>query len=373
MRVFVTDATYKHTLGAVRSLGRKGVYVVAGSSTKYAQSFYSKFCREKVLYPNPRAAAEFARFMSGYLKDRKIDVLLPIGYLANTALSRHRAELSQHTKLPIASWDSMKTASSKDRTMELAGKLDIKVPRMYESVEEIRDFPIVVKGIEESGRVRYVNSPEEFSGIEVSRCILQEYVPGEGYGFFALFNQGQERAVFMHRRVREYPVTGGPSTAAESIYDPKLKALGLKLLKALNWHGVAMVEFKKDSRDDEFKLMEINPKFWGSLELAMACGVDFPYLTAKMATEGDIDAVSEYEVGKRFRWPFPDDFLHLVTNLSSAGAFMGEFFDKNTSSNIWLSDIKPNLFQLLMTIRSLGLRLKNGNLRYPHGIPKFKS
>lgn len=67
----------------------------------------------------------------------------------------------------------------------------------------------------------------------------------------------------MHKRMREYPITGGSSTAAESMYDPELRDLGLTLLKALDWHGVAMVEFKKDSRDGKYKLMEINPKFWG--------------------------------------------------------------------------------------------------------------
>jgi predicted ATP-grasp superfamily ATP-dependent carboligase len=78
----------------------------------------------------------------------------------------------------------------------------------------------------------------------------------------------------MHRRIREYPITGGASTAAESFYDPALRDLRLTLLRALNWHGVAMVEFKKDQRDGTHKL--INAKFWGSLDLAIAAGVDFP-------------------------------------------------------------------------------------------------
>ena len=86
----------------------------------------------------------------------------------------------------------------------------------------------------------------------------------------------------MHRRIRERLVMGGPSTCAESVYDSKLLDYGLRVLKNLKWHGVAMVEFKKDSIDGEFKLMEINPKFWGSLDLAIASGVDFPYLLYNM-------------------------------------------------------------------------------------------
>lgn len=87
----------------------------------------------------------------------------------------------------------------------------------------------------------------------------------------------------MHKRIRELYTMGGPSTCAISVYDPKLLDYGLKILGALNWHGIAMVEFKKDSKDGTFKLMEINPKFWGSLDLAIASGIDFPYLLYKMA------------------------------------------------------------------------------------------
>jgi predicted ATP-grasp superfamily ATP-dependent carboligase len=200
--------------------------------------------------------------------------------------------------------------------------------------------------------------------------MLQEYVPGEAYGFFALFNQGKVRATFMHRRIREYPVTGGPSTTAESVYDPELKALGLRLLEALNWHGVAMVEFKKDSRDGGFTLLEINPKFWGSLGLAIASGVDFPYLAARMAVEGDVEPVSDYRVGVRFRWPLPDDVLHVLANPRAAAAFLRDSFDRNVRSDLSLSDARPNLFQVLLTFQAIASRLRHGNLRYPDGVPE---
>lgn len=372
MKVLITDADYKHTLGAIRSLGKKDIYIIAGSPSKYAQSFYSRYCKERLIYPIPRKEEEFVQFMLRYVKDNKIDVLLPVGYLTTIALSKYKDEFCQYTKLPIANYGSMDIACNKDKTMEFAKNLGIKMPKMYKNLEEIESFPIVVKGIKESGHIRYVNSSEYLSKINTSDYILQEYIPGEGYGFFALFNKGDVRAIFMHKRIREYPVTGGPSTAAESIYDSQLRNLGLKLLKALNWDGVAMVEFRKDYRDGEFKLMEINPKFWGSLDLAIASGVDFPYLAVKMAVEGDVEPVIEYNIGVKFRWLFPDDLLHLIARPSSARAFVGDFFDKNTKSNIWLNDIRPNLFQLLLTFLAIISRIKNKNLKYPHGTPKVK-
>ena len=113
MKVFITDASYKHTLGAIRSLGKKNIYMIAGSSSKYAESFYSKYCRERVVYPSPRNEEQFVAFMLRYVRDNKIDVLLPIGYLTTTVLSKHKDEFCRYTKLPVADWNSMKIACSK--------------------------------------------------------------------------------------------------------------------------------------------------------------------------------------------------------------------------------------------------------------------
>ena len=91
--------------------------------------------------------------------------------------------------------------------------------------------------------------------------------------------------------------------------------LGTKLLKAFGWYGIAMVEFKIDPRDNRPKLMEINPRFWGSLNLAVASGVDFPYLLCKMAMDGDIDLRLEYKTGIKSRWLFYGDIKYLIAVL----------------------------------------------------------
>ncbi len=105
--------------------------------------------------------------------------------------------------------------------------------------------------------------------------IAQEFIPGWGCGFFATYDRGVCRRVFMHRRVREYPPTGGASSCATTFRDDRLAAHGRRLLDGLGWHGIAMVEFRFDERDNDFKMIEVNAKFWGSLELALAAGADF--------------------------------------------------------------------------------------------------
>ena len=82
--------------------------------------------------------------------------------------------------------------------------------------------------------------------------MIQEYIQGSGYGFFAIYENGNLKEFFMHKRIRENPITGGSSVCAKSIYEPKLFRYGKDLLDKLNWHGVAMVEFKKDSKSGKY-------------------------------------------------------------------------------------------------------------------------
>jgi len=372
VKVLITDADYKHTLAAVRSLGQKGYYIIAGATSKHAQSFYSKYCNEKLIYPDPHNEDAFINFLLSYLNENNVNVLLPVGYTTNVVISKYKEKLLQYTRIPIADYSAMKIASNKKRTMKLAKKVGIPTPKEFTCAEQINNFPVVAKGIYESGHIHYINSKEELQKLNISDYILQEYIPGDGFGFYALFNHGNVKAVFMHKRLREYPITGGSSTAAASIYDADLLYLGLKLLKSLNWHGVAMVEFKKDIRNDKFTLMEINPKFWGSLDLSIVSGVDFSELAVKMALDEDFDTVLEYNKGIKFRWLFPDDTLHVLANPYSFREFLGDFIGKNTYGNVKLNDIKPNLIQFLQTGISIFLHLKNRNLKYPHGKPEFK-
>ena len=149
------------------------------------------------------------------------------------------------------------------------------------------------------------------------RPIVQECLPpgGEALGVAVLMNFASEpRASFAYRRLREYPIAGGPSTLRESIWNPELRETAESLLSLLGWVGVAMVEFKVDPRDGRPKLLEVNPRFWGSLHHAIACGVDFPFLLYSLAMEGDVARVDEYQVGGRSRSLLHGDLLHFLKN-----------------------------------------------------------
>ena len=350
MRVLVTDAEYKLTLGAIRSLGRRGVDVVALAARPRAQGFFSRYVSEQLIGPPPADDERFASFVA----EQRVDAVLPIGQEANRALSKHRIAIPS----PVAAWETLQIADSKARTLELARSIGIEVPGPPTG------FPAVAKKAVGSGEVRYVNADDEVPSGE--EWLLQEYVEGEGRGLFALLDDGEERAVFMHRRIREYPITGGASTAAESIADADLRELGLRLLRALRWHGVAMVEFKRRA-DGSYVLMEINPKFWGSLDLAIAAGVDFPWLAVQLALGRPFDPITSYRVGLRFQWVF-SDALRCLAKPSDIPAFARDLV--RARHDVWRRDLRPSAWEAAATAVTAVRRARSRSLRHPHGAPR---
>jgi hypothetical protein len=120
------------------------------------------------------------------------------------------------------------------------------------------------------------------------------------------------------------------------------------MLDALNWHGVAMVEFRRDDRDGEYKLMEVNPKFWGSLDLALAAGADFPGDLCHMALGRALPFTDHYRRGLRFHWPLSGqgDLFHLWTRPQSFFAVALDCLNPRVKSNVWLGDFGPNLSEM---------------------------
>jgi predicted ATP-grasp superfamily ATP-dependent carboligase len=338
MRALVTDAHYNHTLAAVRGLGKEGVEVTAASEHKHSVSFYSKYCKHSLVYPSPlKAPDKFVKFLLEEVRKNRYDVLMPISLHATRLLSKHRDSFSKFVKIPIVDYATFMKAYDKYETIKIARKAgvgcpDTIIPRDASEVRSISEkinYPVVLKTDKEGGQISYAKNPQElmekykrfdlkFKGLkEDYRYMLQEYIPGKVFGFFALFNNGEPRATFVHKRIREYPIDGGPSTLRESVKNPAIERAGIKMLKALKWHGVAMVEFKIDSRDGKPKLMEVNPKFWGSLALPIAAGMNFPYLLYKMAVCGDIRPESSYKVGVKSRWML-GDMMHALSYLNSS-------------------------------------------------------
>jgi len=367
VNILITDPNYKHSLGIVRALGRIGYYPYVLSFKKGSLCFHSKFCKGEMLVPD-YDNKDFERAFLNSLSKYEIDLVIPVGASSFKKLVLLKELIGKISKMIAPDIKTLNLALSKKETYKFAEKVGISYPftiypSTYKEVKNISkelQYPVVIKGIYEAGRsiIDYVNNSNELLNKYKKICsangfkenknlpMLQEYIKGGGYGFFALYQRGKCKRIFMHKRIREYPPSGGYSTCAESFYDPQLKEYGMRLLDALKWHGVAMVEFKKDERDGEYKLMEINPKFWGSLDLALAAGVNFPYYLCEMAMGKELNYSEEYNRNIRFHWPFSGDVQHIIKKPSSFPKFFVDCVNPKVKSNIWLEDLKPNILEM---------------------------
>ena len=342
MKVLVVEAAKPLSLAIVRSLGKKGIKVTASDNMNLCTSFLSKYCHNHIKCPSPEEDREaYIKTMLQIVKKEKYEVFYPLSDVTTIPISAYKDKFMQYVKVPIQDYETIMKAANKANTLKIAMEENIPCPKTYfiKELKEVKkiaselEYPAVIKPVR---KVIWVNNQVVTTKVTASNYVysaddlipkyenihnkslfplIQEYIPGDGYGFFALLNHSEPRAIFMHKRLREYPITGGASTLRESIYNAKLKEMGLKLLKAMNWHGVAMVEFKLDSRDNKFKLMEVNGRWWGSLPLAIASGVDFPYLLHNMTVDGDIKPVFKYKTGVKCRLLIPNDFLWFMSSL----------------------------------------------------------
>ncbi len=331
-RVFVTDGYWRKSVAAVRSLGQAGHWVAVGERTRFAPGLYSRYRNLRVVYPDPRRDEDgFVRAVAEVVRRHRIQVVLPMEEDTLLLLLRRQDELPGTCRIPFAAPERIEEVRDKGRLLRVAAGAGIPTPRTREptSTEEAVEsaaalgYPVVVKPRVGSGArgIVYVEGLDELPGAwrgasAVGRpALLQERLPreGEGIGVSALCVDGGEAiALFSHRRLREYPATGGSSTARESVRAPVLEARTRALLRALDWRGVGMVEYKKDERSGEYLLLEMNPRFWGSLSLPVRAGVDFPDLLCRVAMGEAVEPVREYRLGVRGRTLLPGDLLHFL-------------------------------------------------------------
>lgn len=374
--VFITDGHWRKSLAAVRSLGREGVRVVVGESTRLATAAFSRYCRKTTVYPSPLLRPEaFVAGLLDTLSRRPYQMLLPMEDETLRLVSEHRHEFSRLTYLLIPSPEKLNIARNKAEVIRLARHLGLPTPRTWfiEDTAQLRalsdrlPYPVVIKPRSASGAlgVSYVETAGDLVGQYLATHqrfpypLIQERIPrgGAGYGAsFLMDDNHRVKAAFVHKRLREYPVSGGASTLRESVRHDDIRDMARTLLKALDWVGVAMVEFKLDPRDGIPKLMEINPRFWGSLSLAIAAGVNFPYLLYRMSRGEDISPVENYRIGTRCRWLLPGDILHFFHNperMKLTPSFF-HFLDRRMSYDILsLDDPLPALGRLLTPLTFL--------------------
>jgi predicted ATP-grasp superfamily ATP-dependent carboligase len=354
-KILVLDGMWNKSLAAVRSLGKGGLHVTAGEKTLLATALFSKHCNKRLVYPSPLSQPEeFLNALEQEVRTGAYDAVFPMEFSTQALLTTggNRERIERYTRVPFADAGLLKRVNDKAFLMKYAKDTGLDIPRTFyadgvEGCAEIADnikYPVLIKPRVSSGSrgIVCVRVKAElvscWAGVHEKYPfpIIQEYVPdgGETFGVGLLLNQNSEvRASFVYKRLRSYPVAGGPSTLRESVRRDDVREIAEYLMKSVGWTGVAHVEFKVDPRSGSPILLEVNPRFWGSLQLAIEAGVDFPFLLYRMSVDGDIEPVTEYATGVRCRWLIPGDILHFIKNPERFSLEPG-FFDFKVKDDI---------------------------------------
>lgn len=400
LRILITDGDNRSSLALTRSLGRKGhqLYVTANHSKSLASS--SRFCSQGGLpVPDPLLYGKaYIDEIAKLVKQNSIDVIFPMTehsiYLLNTV----RDSLSAQAILACPTQPIMQAVSDKSALFKLAENLQVPIPKtihlsgiddLPHAIAQIDNYPVVIKpalsrlfvnGRCYPGGVRYADSLPKLEQLYASNpvlrfpSIIQEKIIGPGTGLFTLYEKNRHLALFSHKRLSEKPPAGGVSVVSKSVpLDEEMVLSADRLLSAVGFSGVAMVEFKRDLKDGKAKLMEINGRFWGSLQLAIACGIDFPalyldYLHGKCPLSPKID----YLAGHKLKW-FWGTLDHLIIRLRNSSMSLNlpddapskwrvicdflKIREDNASFDVFNSrDLEPFLYESVSYFKAIGKR-----------------
>lgn len=393
MKTLILDGDTLPALSIVRSLGSKGVNVATASHLENPICDYSRYNQSSLTYPHPlEASDEFLDWIEQIIKDDHYDLVIPVTERTLIPIARKFHNTPYAKKITMAKLDALETVLDKAKTSLLAKQCGVPIPTSWDiinsadlnSFEQEFTYPLVIKPgrsiSDQTNRVPmtvcYAHTQEELHKISNellnhTHLVLQQYFTGIGVGIELIAEQGKITYAFQHQRLHEMPLSGGGSSYRKSVdIDSDLLKASKKLIKALNWHGVAMVEFKKKPETGEFILIEINGRFWGSLPLAVAAGADFPHMLYQLYT---MDRVIEHEPYRReiycrklssdVQWleavirKDADTRLVTIPSLQSGlKDLLHIFLPKHYFDAQSLKDLKPGLVDLKQIISSYAKR-----------------
>lgn len=321
----ILEARLRQSLVTVRSLGKKGLRVAALETFANVPTFWSRWCQQAFICPTHCDAESYLWGLEQALERTGARVLIT-SEDANVELIRlHRELLEQRVRIALARDPALEIALNKERTLEIAGRLGLGIPRSV-TVTGTSDVPCALREIGLPAVIKPIQSwvlheqrkiglkgklvttsdeamqvVEDFMRLEVT-TLFQQFLSGRREAVSFLYAHGRFYARFAQWAKRTAPPLGGTSVLRQSIaIPPDIGAQAERLVREIELEGYSEVEFRRDSAGKPY-LMEINPRLSASVELAVRAGVDFPYLLYQWANEEHINQVTGYRVGSWMRY-----------------------------------------------------------------------
>lgn len=307
-----------HSVTCLRSLKRRGVHTIAAYEEP-TPAFCSRHCDETHVVTSPDTDVEGYKDELLALASRDdVRAIFPMREVDVYVLSKYRSEFSATVAPLWPSFETLEVAHDRYELVEAARNAGVPTPetRLLDEVPEW-DAKRIIKaryallteeylcddlegGTAEPPDVRYLPpgiepNREEIRAEMKHAPLVQEYVPGDEYAFWALYEDGEPIATCQKRQLRALRYAGGTSVYRETVKIPELASAGHDLLEHLDWNGFASVQFKKDDRTGEFKLLELNPRVWVSVSCPVTAGLDFPYYYWQRSNGNPTDPTPDYE------------------------------------------------------------------------------
>ncbi|WP_226482004.1 carboxylate--amine ligase [Natrinema amylolyticum] len=318
--VLVPGIDAPSTVACLRSLHPRGVRTIVGSESRSTPAASSAYRDEFVTLPDPETdLAAYGDALLSLAERPAVRTIIPVREEDIYVLSKRKAAFADEIATPWPDFETLRRVQDRVELFAAAETAGVGAPET-ELLDQWDDWnrETIVKPRYTVASPTYLGArfdDAEIGSTEYQRPgtrpdpqtvvekrghtpLVQERIPdSREFGFFALYDHGEPVATFQHCQRRGWEYCGGPSAYRESVHIPELETAGRALLSELEWHGLAMVEFLRDPADGEFKLMEINPRFWSSLPFSVRAGADFPYYYWQLAMDEPIRSEPTYEVG----------------------------------------------------------------------------
>lgn len=329
--VFVFEGEAKAVLAAAESFTRMGFRVVVGSSSRYCLGFYSRFTRERIIYPSEtRQPEQCLKFLMDLARRRRFEMILPLGDVVTQLVCSRREEFMKYSKLVLVPYKTFMIGRDKVRTMKAAERCGVPIPKTYipeeiglDTIARQVEFPVLVKPAISNGArgIRYAYDPaglaREYESVrrDYGHTFVQELIPHEGMQYkteLLLDHDGAVLASFAYAKMRFYPASGGSSTLNKTICYPEMVEQSVRFARSIGWYGMCDFDYIQDVRDGRPKLMEINPRVTDTIQIADWAGVDFFKLLYEMACGRRPEPVTSYQTGLYMRF-LPGDIMWFLT------------------------------------------------------------
>lgn len=295
----------------LKSLHQKGLKVWAADTSKRNICSMSKFCTGSFTYPDPFTEEDaFIQVLKDKVAELRPRVLMPT-HDESVVIMRHRDEFPTDLIIPYEGEEKLLLLANKAESTELARKAGVPVPEVYKSIDEVKSYPVVFKTVigNSAKGVFFPKDREELVKLmdkhKDEETLLEEWIGGTDYSVDCVRWDGFCKTSVYHALVTKTD-GGGTTTQREIVYMPQLEAAALKLMDAIDFHGVCGLDFRYDAENNKIAYIETNARFTGGLATPVAAGFDIPWIVYKLATEGKYTEPINVRIGTRTKWILGD-------------------------------------------------------------------